>query len=70
MVLVKPWSRSVPDIRRIVLMRMADLGVVPHVIDVVLNQWQKAGRIGAQNRLFGGKVPGSRRLSRVCATAR
>jgi len=50
MVLVKPRSWHVPDIRRTVAMRMADLGVVTHVIDAVLNQRQKTGRIGAQNR--------------------
>jgi integrase len=52
MVLVKPWSWRVHDIRRVAAARMADLGVVPHIIDAVLNNRQKHRRIGVQNRSF------------------
>ena len=37
MVLIKPWSWRVCDIRRTVAARMGDIGVLPHVIAGVLN---------------------------------
>ncbi len=37
MILVKPWSWRVSDIRRTVAARMADLGVLSHVIAAVLS---------------------------------
>jgi integrase len=52
MVLVKPWSWRVHDIRRTVATRMADLGVLPHVIAAVLNHLTspKAGLGASQIR--------------------
>ena len=47
---VDPWS--IHDLRRTVATRMADLGVLPHVIEAVLNHvsGHKAGVAGIYNR--------------------
>jgi integrase len=52
MVLVKPWSWRMHDIRRTVATRMADLGVLPHVVAAVLNHLSvaKAGLGASHNR--------------------
>jgi integrase len=49
---VKPAQWRVHDIRRTVATRMADLGVLPHVIEAVLNHvsGHKAGVAGVYNR--------------------
>jgi integrase len=47
---MKPWRLH--DIRRTVATRMADLGVLPHVIEAILNHisGHRAGVAGIYNR--------------------